>query len=57
MKAFLQRFAVLVAGMLQGFDRLVFKGKLRQLYSPEGMHILLSANHVLRNDFKSMPPR
>src|SRR3989449_1362302 len=53
MKTFLQRFAVLVAGVLQGFDRLVFKGKLRQLYSPEGMHILLSANHVLRNDFKS----
>jgi len=53
MKSFLQRFAVLVAGVLQGFDRLVFKGKLRQLYSPEGMHIVLSANHVLRNDFKS----
>ncbi len=53
MKTFLQRFAVLVAGVLQGFDRLVFKGKLCQLYSPDGMHFLLSANHVLRNDFKS----
>jgi hypothetical protein len=53
MKTFLQRFAVLVAGVLQGFDRLVFRGKLCQLYSPDGMHILLNANHVLRNDFKS----
>jgi hypothetical protein len=28
MKAFLQRFGLLVAGVLQGFDRPVFKGKL-----------------------------
>jgi hypothetical protein len=30
----------------------VFKGKLRQLYSPNGMNCYLSANHVLRKDFK-----
>jgi hypothetical protein len=34
MKTFLQRFAGLVAGVLSGFDRLVFRGKLRQLYAP-----------------------
>jgi hypothetical protein len=53
MQAFLQRFALLVAGVLQGFDRLVFKGKLCSLYSPEGMNCLLCANRVLYKDFKT----
>jgi hypothetical protein len=53
MKAFLQRFALLVTGILNGFDRLVFKGRLTQLYSPEGMNILLGANHINRSDFKT----
>ncbi len=53
MNSFLQRFALLVAGVLQGYDRLVFKGKLCPLYSPEGMNCLLSANHVLYKDFKN----
>ena len=43
MKSFLQPFALLVSGVLQGFDRLVFKGKLVQLYCPDGMHTLLAA--------------
>jgi hypothetical protein len=46
MQRFLQRFARLVAGTLSGFDRLVFKGRLCALYSPEGMNCLLRANHV-----------
>src|SRR6059058_4166508 len=49
---FLQRFALLVAGALSGFDRLVFKGKLCSLYSPNGMNCLLQANHVTHKDFK-----
>ena len=53
MKAFLLRYAGIVLGVLCGFDRLVFKGKLRQLYSPNGMNCYLSANHVLRKDFKA----
>ena len=52
MKNFLQRFAVLIAGVLHGFDRLVFKGKLCPLYSPQGMNCLLRCNHVLIKDFK-----
>lgn len=52
MQRFLQRFALLVAGTLSGFDRLVFKGKLCPLYSPEGMNILLRANHVAHKEFK-----
>ena len=52
MQRFLQRFALLVAGTLSGFDRLVFKGKLCWLYSPDGMNCLLRANHVLHQEFK-----
>ena len=52
MKNFLHRFGDVVLGVFNGFDRLVFRGKLRQLYSKEGMHCYLSANHVLRKDFK-----
>src|SRR6516162_792319 len=52
MQRFLQRFVLLVAGTLSGFDRLVFKGKLCPLYSPEGMNCLLSANHVSHKEFK-----
>jgi hypothetical protein len=53
MRSFLQRFALLIAGVLHGFDRLVFKGKLCLLYSPEGMNCLLNANHVRYRDFKN----
>jgi hypothetical protein len=52
MQRFLQRFALLVAGTLSGFDRLVFKGKLCALYSPGGMNCLLHANHVAHQEFK-----
>ena len=52
MKAFLQRFALLVSGVLSGFDRVVFKGKLRQLYSPDGMNYYMAANHELLKEFK-----
>ena len=51
MKNFLHRFGDIVLGVLKGFDRLVLRGKLRQLYSKEGIHCYLSANHVLRKDF------
>ena len=38
MKTFLQRFHPVVCGVLSGFDRVVFKGRLPQLYSPDGMN-------------------
>jgi hypothetical protein len=53
MDRFLQRFALLVAGVLQGFDRVVFKGKLCPLYAPEGMNCWAKANGVRVRDFKS----
>jgi len=49
---FLQRFALLVAGTWSGFDRLVFRGRLCALSSPEGMNCLLRANHVAHKEFK-----
>jgi hypothetical protein len=52
MRSFLHRFAAVVAGVLHGFDRLVFKGRLPQLYSPEGMNCYAAANHVRLLDFK-----
>ena len=52
MKTFLQRFGGLVLGVLNGLDRLIFRGKLCPLYAPEGMNIYLDANKVLRKDFE-----
>ena len=53
MRTFLQRFSSIVWGTLSGFDRLVIKGRLPQLYSPDGMNCYAAANHVRRLDFKS----
>src|SRR5947199_10312746 len=53
MKTFLRRFAAVVWGVLSGFDRVVFKGRLPQLYSPQGMNCYASANHVRLLDFKA----
>lgn len=57
MEVILAFLAGAVVGSLCGFDRLIFKGKLRQLYSPDGMHCLFSANHVLRKDFECYTAR
>ena len=53
MKTFLRRFVLAISGVLSGFDRVVFKGRLPQLYSPEGMNCYASANGVLFKNFKS----
>ncbi len=52
MQSFLQRFGGVVLGVLSGFDRLVFRGRLRRLYCPEGMNHYCNANHILRKEFK-----
>jgi len=53
MNVFLGTFASLVAGTLHGYDRVVFRGHLRQLSYPEGMHVYLRANGVLLKDFET----
>lgn len=57
MKTFLQRFGGIVLGILSGFDRLVLKGKLRQLYWPDGMNRYCNANGVLYKEFKEHAKR
>jgi hypothetical protein len=52
MKSFLSALSGLVLGILNGFDRLVFRGHLSKLSYREGMEIFLCANHVLYKDFK-----
>lgn len=52
MKSFLNTFAGLVLGILNGFDRLIFRGHLSKLSYRQGMEIFLCANRVLYKDFK-----
>jgi hypothetical protein len=52
MKTFLQRFGPVVAGVLQGFDRLRFRGSKRQLCHVAGMMSWLGAMRVLLKDYK-----
>jgi hypothetical protein len=48
---FIQKYAASVIGVLSGFDRLRFRGTLRQLYCPQVMESYLSACHILIKDF------
>lgn len=52
MKTFLHRFQSVVAGVLQGFDRLRFRGCKRQLCYLNGMLSWLGAMRVLLKDYK-----
>jgi hypothetical protein len=52
MKAFLDKFASIVRGVLNGFDRLVFRGTLRNLSYSEGLQHYLWRTRVLHKDFK-----
>src|SRR5271168_3602695 len=52
MKAFLRRFGPVVAGVLQGFDRLRFRGSKRQLCHVTGLMSWLGAVGVLLKDYK-----
>jgi hypothetical protein len=53
MKTFLATFGHLVLGVLNGLDRLVCRGHLRQLSYAHGMDCYLSANRVLLKDFET----
>ncbi len=48
---FIQKYAPSILGVLSGFDRLRFRGTLRQLYCPRVMESYLSACHILLKDF------
>src|SRR5438445_10044604 len=52
MKSFLSLCSGLVLGILNGFDRLVFRGYLQKFCYRQGMECYLCTNHVLFKDFK-----
>ncbi len=51
MKTFLQKHAASVTGILSGFDRLVFRGSLREISYVNGMRRYLSQAGVLLKAF------
>lgn len=51
MKEFIARHQEGIIGTLSGFDRLVFRGTLRSIAYPEGMHHYLRSNDILLKDF------
>jgi hypothetical protein len=51
MKAFLQRFGSVITGVLNGFDRLFFRGTLRNLAYDLGLQNYLWANRIPFKDF------
>ena len=57
MKSFLQSLAGLVFGVLSGFDRLMFRGHLRQLSYPGGMNHYCNWNSVKLMEFKTHAQR
>ncbi|MCI0446258.1 hypothetical protein L0244_29860 [bacterium] len=53
MERFIQRFSDKVIGVLNGFDRIVFRGSLRALATHTGMREFLYQNGVLMKDFRA----
>lgn len=53
MQKFISKYEPQIAGVLTGFDRLVFRGSLRKICFVEGMKSYLWAQQVLLKDFGS----
>jgi hypothetical protein len=51
--SFLRTVAGLVFGVLSGYDRLMFRGHLRRLSYPGGMHLYCNVNGIKLKDFKT----
>jgi hypothetical protein len=51
MSTFLKRFAPLICGVLMGFDRVIFRGTLRNLSYEAGLQHYLWANRIPFKDF------
>src|SRR5512145_1160898 len=51
MERFVTRHQDRIAGILTGFDRMLFRGTLRSISHPKGAEIWLSSRHVLLKDF------
>jgi len=53
MDTFLQRLGSNVKGVIEGFDRIVFKGMLKPLLYPGGFSFFLNRQGVLNKDYKT----
>lgn len=53
MEKFFNRHQDAIAGVLSGFDRILFRGTLRSISYVEGMEIFLNCHRVLLKDFGS----
>ena len=51
MHEFIAKYQDKIAGTLSGFDRLVFRGHLRSIGSPQGMMSYLWTNQVFLKNF------
>ena len=51
MERFVTRYQDRIAGILTGFDRMLFRGTLRSISYPKGAEIWLSSRRVLLKDF------
>lgn len=52
MDTLLHRFGGLIKGVMEGFDRIVFKGTLKPLAYAAGMEAILHSHGVLNKDYK-----
>jgi len=52
MQQFTARFEDKIQGIVSGFDRLLFRGSLRQLNHPRGMEVFLFMNNILFKDYE-----
>jgi len=53
MDTLLHKYSDKIKGILEGFDRIVFKGTLKPLCFAAGMQMFLSRNNVLNKDYKN----
>jgi hypothetical protein len=52
MQQFTARFKSMIQGVVSGFDRLIFRGSLRQLNHAHGMEVFLFLNGILFKDYE-----
>lgn len=57
MERFVTRHDDRIAGILTGFDRMLFRGTLRSISYPRGAEIWLSSRHVLLKDYAAFAQR
>lgn len=57
MERFLARHSNRIAGIVSGFDRLLFRGTLRSISFIDGMDRFLSSQHILYKDFAGFAGR